>query len=146
MDKKTLTFKDAPRSYALCFNHDCERREECMHYYMGRLAPADRTRGTAIYPSACKDGQCPHFVTTEKVRFAWGFNGLYKNLPADKVTEARQGLRWFLGSGASAYYRIHNGEKLLTPARQQEILDFMANFCDTNGLEFDHYVTKYDFT
>ena len=107
--------------------------------------------GTAWYetetyvPSAWKDGNCPHFAKIEKVQFAWGFNGLYRNLPHNRVSEVRKALRHFMGSGVSAYYRVHHGEKLLSPARQQEILDFIAQFCSTEGLSFDHYITQYDF-
>lgn len=145
MNGKTLSFSDAPGGYALCFNHNCTLRDKCMHYHIGQLTPADRTMGNAIYPSAWRDGNCPHFAKIEKVQFAWGFNGLYKNLPHNRVSEVRQALRHFMGSGASAYYRVHHGEKLLSPARQQRILDFMAQFCSTEGLYFDHYVTQYDF-
>ena len=77
---------------------------------------------------------------------AWGFDGLYKNLPREKRSEARIALRNYLSAGASTYYRFHHGERLLSPARQKEILDFMSHFCSTEGLRFDHYVTRYDFT
>ena len=146
MNNKKLTFSDAPWGYALCFNHDCVLRETCMHYYMGRQAPADVTSGAAIYPSAPKDGTCPHVAKTEKVKFAWGFDGLFKNLPDETTHWARRSLRSHLGSGMSAYYRIHHGEKLLSPRRQQEILDFMSQFGDTKKMRFDHYVEQYDFT
>ena len=146
MDNETLTFRDAPAGYALCFNHDCPLCDQCMHYYMGRLAPDSMTSGNAIYPAAWKDGTCRHFAKTVKVPFAWGFDGLYKNLSGYKVSMARKALREHLGRGASAYYRIHNGEKLLAPAQQQDILDFMAKFGSTEGLHFDNYVDQYDFT
>jgi len=146
MARKALTFKDAPRDYTLCFNHDCELCKKCMHYHMGRLAPDNLTRGKAIYPSALKNGNCPHFAVKRKVKFAWGFNGLYKNLTPEEASVARSALRSYLGSGVSAYYRIHNGEKLISPARQKEILDFMSKYIKTRGLRFDHYVLQYDFT
>jgi hypothetical protein len=146
MDEKTLTFNDAPYGYALCFNSDCALHDKCMHYHIGQLAPAEKTHGVAIYPSAWKSGQCCHFAKKEKVEFAWGFNGLYTNMSHDMRTAARMALRAHLGGGASAYYRIHNGEKLLSPARQQEILNYMARFGDKDSLRFDHYVTQYDFT
>lgn len=146
MDEKKLTFRDAPWGYALCFNHDCSLHDKCMHYHIGTQVPDNRTSGPAIYPSAWKDGQCRHFTKTEKVQFAWGFDGLYKNLSGYMVSVARKSLREHLGRGASAYYRIHNGEKLLSPAQQQEILDFMAQFGSTDSLQFDHYVEQYDFT
>ena len=146
MNEKPLNFNEAPWGYALCFNHDCALRDECLHYHFGQLAPDTKTMGSAIYPSAWKDGNCQHFSKIEKVQFAWGFNGLYENLPYNRVSEARKSLRHYMGSGASAYYRVHHGERRLSPAQQQEILDFMAQFGSTDGLQFDHYVEQYDFT
>ena len=146
MENRTLSFSDAPRDYALCFNNDCALHDKCMHYRMGQLAPDTKTSGNAVYPSALKDGMCLHFAETEPVRFAWGFNGLYTNLPKDMVSRARKALREYLGNGASAYYRYHNGERLLSPARQKEIIDFIGSFGSTEGLEFDNYVLQYDFT
>ena len=146
MEEKTLSFYDAPMGYPLCFNNDCALRGQCMHYHMGQLAPEQLTTGPAIYPAAWKNGVCSHFASTEKVRFAWGFDGLFKNLPQRKANEARRALRQFFSSGMSTYYRFHNGERLLSPARQREILDFMAQYGNTDEMQFDHYVEQYDFS
>ena len=80
------------------------------------------------------------------MKFPWGFGGLYKNLSGFMVSVARKALRRHFGNGQSTYYRFHNGEKLLSPTQQQEVIDFMAQFGSTEGLHFDHYVEKYDFT
>ena len=146
MDKNILSFSNAPWGYELCFNNECSRHELCMHYHMGQLAPECLTKGSAIYPSAWKNGDCRHFAPLRKVQFAWGFNGLYRHMSYETRKKARMSLRAHLGAGVSAYYRIHNGEKLLSPARQQEILDFMAQFGNKEDMSFDHYVTQYDFT
>lgn len=146
MDDKKLTFSDAPRDYALCFNKACAACEKCMHFYMGKLAPERITKGSAIYPSALKDGQCQHFAETDEVQFAWGFNGIFRNIPNERVSKVRKALRNYLSNGASTYYRYHNGEKLLSPARQKEIIDFIAQYGSTEGLRFDNYVTAYNFT
>ena len=146
MEEMKLTFEDAPHGYALCFNHNCKLHEVCMHYYMGTMAPADKTSGAAIYPMAWKDGTCRHFAKTEKVDFAWGFNGLYKHLSGQAQTQARMALRARMGHGASAYYRVHNGEKLLSPARQQEIIELVSEYGQVDERPFDHYVTQYNFT
>ena len=130
----------------MCFNSDCELHDKCMHYYMGQLIPPSRTSGGAIYPSAWKNGTCSRFSKIEKVEFAWGFNGLFKGLTRYEASEARRALRDYLGRGVSAYYRIHNGEKMLSPERQKEILDFISRYNKTEGLKFDNYVSGYDFS
>lgn len=146
MEEKTLTFNDAPYGYSLCFNHDCALRERCMHYHIGTLAPADRLTGFAIYPSAWKDGTCKCFREKKLVQYAWGFNQLYHGMTRGQASDARGSIRAHCGSGMSAYYRYHYGERLLTPKLQQEIIDIIVRCGGSKDAKFDHYVTQYDFT
>lgn len=146
MEEKRPTFSDAPHGYALCFNHECALREKCMHYYIGSLAPADRYSGPAVYPSAWKEGTCKYFREIRLVQYAWGFSQLYNGMTRGQTTDARGSLRAHLGSGMSAYYRYHYGERLLTPQQQEEILDILTKCGGPRDAKFDHYVTKYDFT
>jgi hypothetical protein len=132
--------------YALCFNQECALKEQCMRYQLGLQATAHRTQGAAVYPSAWKDGTCSSFSTNGEVEMAWGFDGLYKLLSPDMATVARRSLRKHLSAGASTYYRFHHGERLLSPAKQQEIIDFVSQFGPVGEKPFDHYLTAYDFT
>ena len=43
------------------------------------------------------------------------------------------------------YYRVHHGQNLLSPQKQEEILKVVAMFGSIEGIEFDHYVTDWDF-
>ena len=51
-----------------------------------------------------------------------------------------------MGSGQSAYYRVHHGERMLSPRKQRDILDIVAQFGSIEGISFDHYVTDFDFS
>lgn len=145
-EEKKLVFEDAPWGYPLCFNNEYKRHNQCMHYLVGQVAPASLQRGSAIYPSAWKDGDCRFFSEKRLVRLAWGFDSLYHHLTRGQASDVRGSIRSYLGSGMSAYYRYHHGERLLSPKQQQDILDIMARFGYDKGAEFDHYVLSYDFT
>ena len=146
MEEKKLEFKDAPYGYPLCFNNDCALHDKCMHYQIGQLAPADRHAGPAIYPSAWKDGTCRYYREKKLVQLAWGFNQLYHGMTGGQIHDARGTLRAHLGSGMSAYYRYHHGERLLSPKLQEEIRDIIVRFGGSKDVKFDHYVTSWDFT
>ena len=146
MEEKKLTYKDAPWGYPLCFNNECSLRDRCMHYQVGLLAPADKLSGAAVYPAAWSEGNCRQFREKRMIRMAWGFDNLYKNLPRSVASQARTALRLHLGTGMSAYYRYHHGERMLTPQQQKEILDIVARFNYKGDATFDHYVLTWDFT
>lgn len=146
MEEKKLTYKDAPWGYPLCFNNECSLRDRCMHYQVGLLAPADKLSGAAVYPAAWSEGNCRQFREKRMIRMAWGFDNLYKNLPRRVASQARTALRLHLGTGMSAYYRYHHGERLIPPQLQEDILGIMAQYTSTEGMEFDHYVETLDFT
>lgn len=146
MKKKEPTFNDAPPGYPVCFNEQCSRHGDCMHYHIGTLVPSYKKMGKAIFSNAWKDGECEFFSVKHPVRMAWGFNGLYKNMNNFHAAEARQQVRYYFGSGKGVYYRYHHGEKLLSPKQQQEILHIASLCGNVEGAEFDHYVTTYDFT
>ena len=42
-------------------------------------------------------------------------------------------------------YRVHHGENMLSPQKQEEILKVVAMFGSIEGIGFDHYVTDWDF-
>ena len=43
------------------------------------------------------------------------------------------------------YYRVHHGENMLSPQKQEEILKVVAMFGSIEGIGFDHYVTDWAF-
>ena len=146
MEEKELTFDDAPLRYPICYNEQCSKHGECMHYHMGTLVPSRKKLGWAVYPTAWKDGECSFFREKHPVRMAWGFNGIYKKLSKHDAADARVMVRQYFNMGKGEYYRHHHGEKLLSPKQQQEILHLVSLCGSIEGVEFDHYVTAYDFT
>ena len=76
---------------------------------------------------------------------AWGFTHLYDNAPQRDKAEARCCVRSFFSGGNGPYYRVHYGENMLSPEKQEEIMKIIAKFGSTEGIRFDHYVEDWDF-
>ena len=144
MEEKELKSKDIPSGYALCFNSDCEKKENCMHY-QAQLVADVRDKGAAVYPAAWKDGQCRCYSEKKLVQNAWGFSQLYRNIPSYMRAEARRSVSSLFGSGNGPYYRAHHGEIMISPKRQKEIMEVLAKFGSTEGVKFDHYVVCWGF-
>ena len=145
MEEKELKAKDIPWGYPLCFNNECADNDRCMHYQARLLMPKDRYSGSAVFPTAWENGKCRCYREKRLVKKAWGFTRLYNNIPQRQKAEARQCVRALFGSGNGPYYRAHHGEIMLSPQKQEEILTVLAKFGSVDGIQFDHYVTDWDF-
>lgn len=138
-----LTYDMLPPSWLYCFLEGCPKAGECIRYISSKLIPDDVTIGYAVLPTALKGKDCPHFKQIRKIRAAYGFNKLFEEVKRKDDTPLRNQLKAYLGSHG-AYYRYHNGEKLLTPEQQQHIIDIFHQWGYTDNLAFDHYREVYD--
>ena len=145
MEEKKLTYQEVPVGYPLCFNEGCTKSACCMHYQARLTLPEGRYYGPAIYPTAWQDGECKYFREKKLVRKAWCFTHLYDNVPQRDRAEARHCVRSFFSGGNGPYYRVHHGERMISPEEQDKILRIIALFGSTDGIRFDHYVEDWDF-
>ena len=145
MEEKILTYKDIPMGYPLCFNYECTQKDHCMHYQARLLMPENCYLGSSVFPTAWQNGKCCCFREKRLVKKAWGFTKLYDNVPPRQKAEARQCVHAFFGRGNGPYYRVHHGEKMLSPEEQDEIMKIIAKFGSIEGIKFDHYITTWDF-
>ena len=118
-----LNVKDIPSGYALCFNCDCAEKDKCLHYQAKLLKADNCYKGQAVYPVAWQDGKCRCYNEKKLVQKAWGFSQLYRNIPSYMRAEAI----------------------MISPKRQEEIMEVLAKFGSTEGIKFDHYVKVWDF-
>lgn len=116
-----------------------------MHYQARLLMPENCYCGPAIYPSSWQDGDCKCFCEKRMVQKAWGFTHLYDNVPQRDKAEARRCVRLFFSGGNGPYYRVHNGENMISPEKQDAIMKILAKFGSIDGIRFDHYVEDWDF-
>lgn len=135
-----------PPTYALCYIHSCPRAHQCMRYRaMALIAPTQKA-GVCILPHALDhDGHCEYYREYREIKAAYGFTELLSNVKAKDATPLRVAIKQYLG-GHGSYYRYHRGERLLTPQQQEWILSQFRELGYTHSLDFDHYVTTYDFS
>ena len=145
MEEKVLNREDIPMGYALCFNNECTKKNCCMHYQARLLMAENRYSGHAVFPTAWQDGECKCFRKKRLVQKAWGFTHLYDNVPQRDKPEARYCVRSFFSGGNGPYYRYHHGDNKLSPEQQDAIMKIIAQYGNTEGIRFDHYVTGWDF-
>ena len=138
--------KIIPWGYERCFNDNCQLRDKCLHYQAYLLQTEERLFGPAIYPDAWKSGECQSFRDSEPVQKAWGFTHLYDNVPSNQKAGARRSVHAYLGSGMKVYYQYHHGERQLSPHQQEAIMNILAKFASIDGIDFDHYVTDFDYS
>ena len=145
MKEIKLNVKDIPSGYALCFNCDCADKDKCLHYQAKLLKAENCYKGQAVYPVSWQGGKCRCYNEKKLVQKAWGFSQLYRNIPSYMRAEARRSVSSLFGCGNGQYYRAHHGEIMISPKRQEEIMEVLAKYGSTEGIKFDHYVSVWDF-
>ena len=145
MTNKDFDFNNVPRGYALCFSTDCPLRSTCMRHLAGENVPADMTIGTAVFPHARHDDACEHYREVRLIRCARGFSDILADMRRSDYTAMRHRLVDYLGHGGS-FYRFRSGERLLTPEQQEWMRQLMRDFGYDDNIQFNGYVTTYDFS
>lgn len=134
-----------PPSWMFCFLDGCPKAGQCLLHRSGELIPKSVTHGSAVFPTALGDDGCQYFKQIRKIHAAFGFNTIFSEVKSKDEKPIRDSIKSYLGS-QKTYYRYHNGEKLLTPEQQQQIINIFREYGYTEGLEFDHYRDVYDFS
>ena len=145
MRDENFNFDDVPNGYALCFNSDCPLSNQCLRHFTGEQVPSRITSGTSVYPTACTDGQCKYFKQIRVVRAARGFGDIFADVRRNDYPAMRRRLMKILGTGGT-FYRYRNGEHLLMPEQQEAIRQIFRDFGYDDNVQFNGYVTVYDFT
>ena len=139
--KKSINLSEMPRSWQVCFNHECPQCADCLRFYAGRQVSEQREWGPAIYPSALKDGRCDYFTSVTPVLSATGFTHLFDKVNALHVAAMRRELKEYLG-GNGTYYLYRNGRKFLSPQQMEWIDDLFKRYGYGETGTFDrHEVT-----
>lgn len=131
-----------PNSYIFCFQGQCPKVENCIHYFAG-LHIDNLKIGTAVFPAAVEGNGCKWYKKLRKVKMAWGFNNLFENVKAKDAPNLRAQIKGYLG-GNGTYYQYHHGVRQLIPEQQTWILRLFKRYGYTDNLQFDGYSEEYD--
>lgn len=139
-------FSQIPDWWALCSGYGCPKAAECLRHVAFQQAPKDIARWTCILPQALEGGECSNYQKTEEVRMARGFAGIMASIRSRDVRhDVRLALTSYFGSKGS-YYRFRDGERLMPPQQQEEIIRIMRQNGFQGDIVFDEYIETYDFT
>lgn len=120
LNDKSLVESLITPNWAYCFNKECEHADSCFRFLSAKFKPEAVECGMAVYPGACREGKCRHYLQARTANMAWGFSMLYKNVKASDLKSLRELTKELLG-GKTSYYRYHRGEKKLTPEQQDSV-------------------------
>ena len=137
MLKKAMAGKGLPYGWTYCFNEQCVVKDECVRFLSTRFLSGKRHSGTAVFPSAWRNGNCQYYEKLRIAKLAWGFDHLYRNVTLKAAPPLRCRLRGYLGSKGQ-YYRYKLGQLLLLPKQQLEIKELFHSY-GYDDVEFDHF-------
>ena len=133
-----------PAGYIYCFNDACPKHEMCLRWIASKQMDEKLTTAQTVLPKVLSMKSCPHYRKAELKRMAWGFDKLFAEVKSKDEAHLRNELKYYLG-GNGTYSRYKLGRRLLTPTQQEHIIGLFKAKGYTEGLEFDHYLTAYDF-
>ena len=136
--------RQVPPGYVYCFNDTCTKHAECLRWIAGEQIDQKLTTANTVLPSVLSKSSCPHFRKAELKRMAWGFDRIFAEVKSKDEVVLRDSIKAYLG-GNGTYSRYKLGRRLLSPAQQEHIIGLFRNRGYSEGLEFDHYTSVYDF-
>ena len=95
------------------------------------------TAGNAVYPDANLHASCSHFMRVYQFKAAWGFSHLYDQVKHVEMQTIKYRVMDVLGN-RTTYYRVHRGEKHLTPEMQEQVKKVFAEY-GYGEPAYDHY-------
>jgi len=127
-------------SYATCPMASCSRSNTCVRYanYLKALSESDTYIMMNFQHLGIDTATCPYHLVVEKQRWARGFQRIYSTIPAGNA----RGFYMRTAYTQRRYYKAKNGEILIPPEMQQDLLDiFKRNGADMS-VGFDGYEEK----
>ena len=139
----TQTNEKVPTNYTLCIKRDCPKAETCLHHVATQMMPAEVMKWSILSPAylAQTEGECPHYRSAEKVRYARGFVRMMSALTVKQAHVVKDSI--VATFGMNMYYRMRRGERLITPTEQEAIYQMLEQQGITTRPEFDAYIEDY---
>ena len=137
-----------PAYYALCPLAACPRAAQCLRQCLYEGLPPDVADFRCLNPRALPPeggDACPHFQPEVKVRFAWGLEGVLRQLQQLPYAQAREARAAVYGIfGRNIFYRIRHGRRTVSPAEQERVRRVFLHFGLAEEPCFDRYEYRYD--
>ena len=131
--------RTVPTNYMLCLKSDCPKSTMCLRHKATLMIPADVMKWSILSPAylAQTEGECPHYRSAEKVRYARGFVRMIRTLPVNISEMVAQKL--IARFGRNAYYDMRKGKRTIAPTEQDVIIAVVAECGAQQEVVFDSY-------
>ena len=130
-------FREKADHYLVCFIDNCPLREQCLRWLVGQYADTTLLAYNAINPRNPKIGgeQCEMFRKNQLVMMKRGMTRLYLDMPGRVEYQIRRLLiqKW----GRRQYFEARRGDRLITPAMQDDVLRACRNHGWTGPIVYD---------
>ena len=132
-----------PTNYTLCIKRDCPKAETCLHHVATQMMLAEIQKWSILSPTYLAQiaGECPHYRSAEKVKYARGFVRMMSALTVKQARVVKDSI--VATFGMNMYYRMRRGERLITPTEQEAIYQMLEQQGITTRPEFDAYIEDY---
>ena len=146
MMKEQEIFKEkAVSGYTVCFAAQCPLKERCLRWKVGQQMPDTKSSYHCVNPhyQGVATEHCPLFRQSEKVQFAQGMMHIF-NADMPRRVEPYVRSHFIASHCKTYYYEYRNGERLISPAIQEEIRDLFREAGWNQEVHFDSYVEDYE--
>ena len=146
MMKEQEIFKEkAVSGYTVCFAAQCPLKERCLRWKVGQQMPDTKSSYHCVNPhyQDVATDHCPLYRQSEKVQFAQGMMHIFNaDMPRRVEPYVRSNL--IASHCKTYYYEYRNGERLISPAIQEEIRELFREAGWNQEVHFDSYVEDYE--
>ncbi len=144
--KEQEIFKEkAVSGYTVCFAAQCPLKERCLRWKVGQQMPDTKSSYHCVNPhyQDVATEHCPLYRQSEKVQFAQGMMHIF-NADMPRRVEPYVRSHFIASHCKTYYYEYRNGERLISPAIQEEIRDLFREAGWNQEVHFDSYVEDYE--
>lgn len=145
MNEKEIFKEKAVSGYTVCFAAQCPLKDRCLRWKVGQQMPDTKSSYHCVNPhyQDVATEHCPLFRQSEKVQFAQGMMHIFNaDMPRRVEPYVRSNL--IASHCKTYYYEYRNGERLISPAIQEEIRDLFREAGWNQEVHFDSYVEDYE--
>ena len=146
MMKEQEIFKEkAVSGYTVCFAAQCPLKDRCLRWKVGQQMPDTKSSYHCVNPhyQDVATAHCPLYRQSEKVQFAQGMMHIF-NADMPRRVEPYVRSHFIASHCKTYYYEYRNGERLISPAIQEEIRELFREAGWNQEVHFDSYVEDYE--
>ena len=145
MNEKEIFKEKAVSGYTVCFAAQCPLKDRCLRWKVGQQMPDTKSSYHCVNPhyQDVATDHCPLYRQSEKVQFAQGMMHIF-NADMPRRVEPYVRSHFIASHCKTYYYEYRNGERLISPAIQEEIRDLFREAGWNQEVHFDSYVEDYE--